>query len=736
MPTTPFQGIAPAASKTAQQRQFLIALKTVLDRAYQDGVDQFYNWKIEGDTITGVFRDGAQGYKFSLSENGLIYHPIGKNRSDSDIEGATLANSAMRFDAGAKRKKCKGTTTYACGGACLPNKKVCRINSKHIVTAQELKTLTALGNGLSKPPFAEAEAFKVFEKPLVDLSGKTEPGQKIEKKPLEKMTIRELRAEAQARGVPGYSHVDKDTLKAMVVAWDKEPEEQRRIIKVIEKRTKERKSDPFNDFKRFFGLKKVLGAGSAITAAMILQVGTHAYSQVKNRYAGGFSTSAEAAKAGAAGVKVAKVPDSKEYVTFAVDRLGDHNTGTLEKELTASDPAFFKKHHIVTVGSDAFEEGGKVKPNPLVPPQIKDEFESYQAISKRLHSQIIRGRDPQAIALAAQVLAYHKKYPDKQINLVGDHDGGMVVNEAAEILIRAKKDLAQNLRIVNIATPHFGLTETVTSQKGDFEGVTTTVSASNDPNNFFPKQNNLQFGSVKDSSVKAYLADKDAKEALLGGLGRNDATNSPYSDLSGTSSRNAPWRKSYWEELTPEEKLKRVTVYLTKQAREAEGRNPRPSASTTPAKQREKIAAKAAPKVLKQLEINQKAQETRDKNKAKEEEEARKRSERSRKGHETRRQNANKPASPTPTTPPAVSTNFVPAPGEPVQDPILPKAEPQPTEAKKRKKHVNPPRLGDDKRPPADDLPNADKNKNKKDAAESSAYLEAFSLTARRFKGA
>lgn len=789
------QGIAPTQSKTALERQFLIALKTVLDRAYQDGVDQFYNWKVDGDTITGVFRDGTQGYKFSLSGKGLVYHPVGKTRSDSDIEGATLANSAMRLDAGAKRRKCKGTTTYACGGACLPNKKVCRINSKHIVTAQEMKTLSAMGSQLKKP-LAEAEVFEVFEKPIVDLSP-----QKKEKKPINEMTIRELRAEAQERGVPGYSHVDKDTLKAMVVAWDKEPEAQKRIVKVIEKRTQERQSDPFTEFKRFFGLKKVLGAGSAITAAIILKVGLHSYNKVKDRYQGNFSTSAETAK-NQTGINVASVPDSKEYITFAVDRMGDHNTGTLEKELLNADPKFFKKHHIVTVGSDAFEAGEKIKPNPVVPEPLREGFEAYQAVTKRLSSAVVAGRDPQAIELAAQVLAYHKQYPDKQINLMGDHDGGMVVNEAAEILLRAKKDLAQNLRIVNLATPHFGLTDPATSLKGDNTGRTVTVSAGADPNNFFPKQNNAQINTVKDGSVKAYIGDENSMEVIRRAMGYYEDTNSSAVKIPGY--KQEPWRPDdprnhqdfrkkpkdtqdyeigqYMFKRKKEEDSKTVagqgkkrSFRLGKKAggnfRRSIQRNTAKAASSTTQPPTNPpntppnpppAAASGKPKPKPNSGGGGSAASGASQGSAKKTgasgKKAAGKSQSSTSGASA--PPANPPASPTTKATPAPDSrlfdengqtrsrqtlfpktiskpaaNKSSAPGESIQEPILPKEEPKPTGAKK---HSNPRSTrpqGDYGKPPKDDT--ASGSKKKKDSADqSAAYREAFSLTARRFGGA
>lgn len=759
------QGIAPTQSKTALERQFLTALKTVLDRAYQDGVDQFYSWKVDGDTISGVFRDGTQGYKFALSGKGLVYNPVGKTRSDSDIEGATLANSAMRLDAGAKRRKCKGTTTYACGGACLPNKKVCRINSKHIVTAQEMKTLSAMGNQLKKP-LAEAEVFEVFEKPIVDLSP-----QKKEKKPLDDMTIRELRAEAQARGVPGYSHVDKDTLKAMVVSWDKEPEAQRRIVKVIEKRTQERQSDPFTEFKRFFGLKKVLGAGSAITGAIILKVGLHSYNKVKDRYQGNFSTSAETAKNQAVGINVANVPDSKEYVTFAVDRMGDHNTGTIEKELLNADPKFFKKHHIVTVGSDAFEAGEKIKPNPVVPEPLREGFEAYQAVAKRLSSAVVTGRDPQAIALAAQVLAYHNAYPYKQINLMGDHDGGMVVNEAAEILLRANKEVAHNLRIVNLATPHFGLTDTVTSLKGDNTGRTVTVSAGADPNNFFPKQNNSQINTVKDGSAKAYIGDENSMESIRGALGYYEDTNSSAARIPGYKHEpgrpDDPRNQKDFHKKPKELQTYELGQYIDKRKKE--------EASKTPAGQRKRSSFRQGKKAMANFQQKIQRNSRNQSGKAASStpqppanppntppspppaaasgnpkpnpssggsaasgasQGSAKKTGASGKKAAGKPQSSTSGASAQPANPPA-SPSSVPAPGESIQEPILPKKEPKPTETKERKKHSNPRSTrpqGDYGKPPKDDTDSGSKKK-KDSSDQSAAYREAFSLTARRFGG-
>lgn len=253
-------------SPAAQKRNFLLLLKIVLERAYQDGIQQFYGVTVAEGKITGRFRDGGNLFNFTLSNKNLAYSPAASKSktltedalelpevfSDSDAyallqaqyPGIFLVKTA-RTDA--RPPKCGGVTTYRCGGMCLTNKKVCRINQRAIATPKEFKTLLRLGGGKlssavsAETPFvvAAAEAAPPGDGTILpggEAATAPPPTQPAKPKPktLDEMSIRELRVEAQRRGVPGYSHTNKETLKAMIQSWDKEPEDQRKIVKAIE----------------------------------------------------------------------------------------------------------------------------------------------------------------------------------------------------------------------------------------------------------------------------------------------------------------------------------------------------------------------------------------------------------------------------------------------------------------------------------------------------------------------
>lgn len=589
--------MSPAAQLT-QERSFLLMLKQLLERAYQDGIDQFYNWSIKGNTLSGVFRDGASLFRFQLSDRGLSYQPIrASERGDEpDIPLPVLRTDAKR------PKKCTPGKSYACGGACLPNSKVCRINQRRIVKPEEFQTLmrSAREVQLRQAGVSPATAKETA-------ANATPP-----KKELKDMTIRELRKEAQDRGVPGYSHVDKQTLRNMIEAWDATPEDQRKILKSIEKQKKERDADPLKDFKRFFGLQKYFrrvnstaSIASLVTAAGLIHISYDAYQRVRENYRGNFSTSAATAENMSTTIKVENVKKSNEYITFAVDRLGSRHTGTLKDELLKADPKFFGKHHIVT--TPANEENPASKVLAKAPKGVRDTVENYTATMHRLSQQVLRGRDPQSIDLAAQVMAYHRKYPDKEICLIGDHDGGMVVNEAAEILFAANKDLASRLRIVNVGTPSFGLTEAVTNtpesrdkDKKTRVGSTLTLTSRPEPFHLFPGINQQQINSVKGDRIQDYLKDSYALDRIRGGLGAYDKNNRP--DVPGyrynPKDPDDPGNLEGFDQMPIETQVTLQLGYMKRKQRQQELENPQPpkTRKQTPAQKARQEMERAAPK--------------------------------------------------------------------------------------------------------------------------------------------
>jgi hypothetical protein len=77
-----------------------------------------------------------------------------------------------------------------------------------------------------------------------------------------------------------------------------------------------------------------------------------------------------------------------------------------------------------------------------------------QSYGKYIQNSLIRGRNPDAVKLAAQVIAAQRENPDADIRMIGHSAGGTVVEEAAAILEKAGiKDVGG----VGVGTPDLGI---------------------------------------------------------------------------------------------------------------------------------------------------------------------------------------------------------------------------------------------------------------------------------------
>jgi hypothetical protein len=543
-----------ASSITPQndgQRQFYTMLKVVIERVYQDRVDRIFNCKVsDGNTVSGWFQDGLKVFKFELGQKGLTYAPVRPGRGDSaqqvfalslmpvlvfDSEaheaikiahpGEFQVEDQIHLDSG--KKKCTSPGAYNCGGACISGKRVCRVGGQNIASPGEISAIARVGRsiglaqtGNQTPPQTPTQA--------ATQASKAEP-----EDPYKDLSIRDLRDLAKGR-VSRYSYMSKDQIKSALKAADESPEQQERLRKTLEKARTRREADPLRSYKSIQSLsflwKNKKGVAAAISAGItVFGVTNEIYSRMRQRYRGGFYESANTAESRAQGIKVETVPRGVNNVTFCVDGFsyGDNeNRGhQVETELKKADPnGFGKKHKLISVTGEEYTD---LPGAGRIPQPVRGAVESLQAMNRQLFETQIRGRNPQAIELAAQMHAYSQAYGGskpspqrKNINVIAYHEGGHVVDEAMEIFHIIDPKAAGNVRVVKLGTPYFGLTNQI-AKKGrvkrsgaEIKGRTITVTSPGDAFSVFPKMNPVQINTVKGNGLKDYLSDPRALDRI------------------------------------------------------------------------------------------------------------------------------------------------------------------------------------------------------------------------------
>lgn len=433
---TPAKPAAPAIS----EQDFLLALKQKIDLVYQDGIDRILNWDIDGDTIVGMFQDGAKAFNFTLSaEDGLDYGPSQKGvqqvmdslmldypfLQDKPRGYAYSYLLSLRQDK-AVQKKCTSPTAYSCGDSCINNKKRCRVKGASIASPQELRSLI-------------------------------EAGKKV-------------------KSGGGASQVKNNTPQIPPMAG-------------------------------------ALGKAGAIAAgAALLGVPVATYVAFRTNYRDGFKESANQAKMMAAGAEVPDLEKDKTNITFTVGGFaGDAKGGErIKAELEKADMGL-GNHHIQEISNEGFdvrtaeEESLGIDRSEASGNGVGAEF-PVRALRTFMRSAIQQGRNPVAVKVASQAYAYHQKYPDKPISLVGHSAGGITVREAAEILEQMG---VKNVKTVAIGSPHFGLTEATQDN--------LTIATKQDPilqATGHSVMNGAWFDSVKGHQIKDYFGDDTVREFL------------------------------------------------------------------------------------------------------------------------------------------------------------------------------------------------------------------------------
>lgn len=168
---------------------------------------------------------------------------------------------------------------------------------------------------------------------------------------------------------------------------------------------------------------------STIIAASALGVGFSSYLLLKNKYRKGINSSAEWALKKANEINVPDLSDkflNKPNINFAVGGLW-YNKATRESTELASFVEKRFKGYTKAVNTNSFNTLSDTIPkNPLsVVLDMK---------TTGIKNALLKGYNPTSRELAAEMYAYHKKYPDHIITAFGHSTGGTITNEALLIL--------------------------------------------------------------------------------------------------------------------------------------------------------------------------------------------------------------------------------------------------------------------------------------------------------------
>ena len=163
---TPMPATAAPPVQQSNPQQIALALKTVIESVYTDGISAVLKTTQASDgTITGKFADGPQVYDFSISpDNKITYNETEATggRSDAYLIGYTMDSGfglkGERLDApvatpGQKMPKCeKGKR---CGGGCVQQGLACR----QTLSPQASQAMVSIRSAIaSHPAVAKANA--------------------------------------------------------------------------------------------------------------------------------------------------------------------------------------------------------------------------------------------------------------------------------------------------------------------------------------------------------------------------------------------------------------------------------------------------------------------------------------------------------------------------------------------------------------------------------------------------
>jgi pimeloyl-ACP methyl ester carboxylesterase len=522
--------------RAKMQSRFLLQLKTILERSYTNGVDQFLGISIKSNgDIDGRFRDGRNLVDFAVTAfdvstkfvtRGDAYLDALETELQRDHLERSLKTDATRGARGAKPKNC--ITGLACRGACIDPHETCRVPVSSVASAQEMMQLRQSALSLRSPSAGGAPT-----------PPGAVPGQSVAD-PLQDLKIRDLKKIAKEKNIYRYGAMTSAELKKAIATTGERPAQQRRVEKTLTRNREFREAiegtsinkaaKDWNKFKKIVqatGVSPEIAAGAAI--AFISGLGIREYMKLRDRYRDGYVESAKAATDRAE--KTPVQPIEKPNITFAVGGFtnegssGDAIKAKLEgladkKNADQADQWFRDQNEIIPFNAKAFDI-----PKTDIPPKNPDGTynPAYLGhLAKHGFGGFIQNnlkkRNEDSVELAAQIYAHatardeNGNYVNKNkpINIIAHSAGGLTADEALQVINRMPngKEILDRVNLVKMGTPNVGY---IADTKPTRE---MSITSAHDPLNLLPARNAKQINSVRGRELDDYLDNQEVIEQI------------------------------------------------------------------------------------------------------------------------------------------------------------------------------------------------------------------------------
>ncbi len=245
-----------------------------------------------------------------------------------------------------------------------------------------------------------------------------------------------------------------------------------------------------------------LGAtlGTAALAAGFGALGAVKLKQIRDIYHKNFAVNAVKAAADAKSIKVPKLSHDKKGIVLAVGGFGTKDAFSESKVL---------EEHVNSLGIKGLHVDPQRYAEFNVPTRPVDSKTAKQSVKEAknlfIKTVVKTGYNPVAVRVAATAMAYKNAHPDKEIHLIGHSGGGLVIQEAHEILHKAgikSTSTAIGSPDVGIIPGHGNLV-TATSDKDKILKLTNGKGV-----------NGKSFNDVTDHAQDAYFASDDFRKFI------------------------------------------------------------------------------------------------------------------------------------------------------------------------------------------------------------------------------
>ncbi len=240
--------------------------------------------------------------------------------------------------------------------------------------------------------------------------------------------------------------------------------------------------------------------GTAAIAAGLGTLGVATLYQIRKRYQENFAVSAVRAEVQSRSIKP---PVLDKEVRTAILTVGGFGT----KDAYSESEVLKKNIESLGIKNLYLEPQSYAEFN--VPTRPVDEATKKQAQQEAknlfIKTVVEKGYNPVAVSVAAKIIAIKKAYPEKEYQLMGHSGGGLVVQEAHEILHKA----GIKIKTTAIGSPDVGLIPgtgdlvTAVSKHDSILQMTTGRGV-----------NGKSFDNVLDHGQKSYFADNDFREFI------------------------------------------------------------------------------------------------------------------------------------------------------------------------------------------------------------------------------